>query len=33
MCDGEILKSGTAEFLASDPEARKIYLGERFKLN
>jgi lipopolysaccharide export system ATP-binding protein len=33
MCDGEILKSGTSEFLASDPEARKIYLGERFKLN
>ncbi|MCJ7507886.1 MAG: LPS export ABC transporter ATP-binding protein [candidate division Zixibacteria bacterium] len=33
LCDGEILKSGTSEFLASDPEARKIYLGERFKLN
>ncbi len=33
MCDGEILKSGNAEFLASDPEARKIYLGEKFKLN
>jgi lipopolysaccharide export system ATP-binding protein len=33
MCDGEILKSGSAEFLASDPEARKIYLGEKFKLN
>ena len=33
MCDGEILKSGTSEFLASDPEARKIYLGERFRLN
>ena len=33
MCDGEILKSGTAEFLASDPEARKIYLGEKFKLD
>lgn len=33
MCDGEILKSGTAEFLASDAEARKIYLGEKFKLN
>ncbi|MCK4223817.1 MAG: LPS export ABC transporter ATP-binding protein [candidate division Zixibacteria bacterium] len=33
MCDGEILKSGTAEFLAADPEARKIYLGEKFKLN
>ena len=33
MCDGAILKSGTAEFLASDAEARKIYLGEKFKLN
>jgi lipopolysaccharide export system ATP-binding protein len=33
ICDGEILKSGTAEFLASDPEAKKIYLGEKFKLN
>jgi lipopolysaccharide export system ATP-binding protein len=33
MCDGRILKTGTAEFLASDPEARKIYLGEKFRLN
>ena len=33
MCDGKILKSGTAEFLADDPEARRIYLGEKFKLN
>lgn len=33
MCEGKILKSGTAEFLAEDPEARKIYLGEKFKLN
>ncbi|MCP4566535.1 MAG: LPS export ABC transporter ATP-binding protein [FCB group bacterium] len=33
MCDGKILTSGTAEFLASDPEARKIYLGEKFRLN
>lgn len=33
MCDGQILKSGTSEFLASDPEAKKIYLGERFRLN
>ena len=33
MCDGEILKAGTAEYLASDPEARKIYLGEKFRLN
>jgi lipopolysaccharide export system ATP-binding protein len=33
ISDGEILKSGTAEFLANDPEARKIYLGEKFRLN
>ena len=33
MCDGKILKTGTAEFLANDPEARKIYLGEKFRLN
>jgi len=33
MCDGDILKEGTSEFLADDPEARKIYLGEKFRLN
>lgn len=33
MCEGKILKSGSAESLASDPEAKKIYLGEKFKLN
>jgi len=33
MCDGKILKSGDSEFLANDPEARKIYLGEKFRLN
>ena len=33
MCDGEILKEGTSEYLANDPEARKIYLGEKFRLN
>ncbi|RKX29302.1 MAG: LPS export ABC transporter ATP-binding protein [Candidatus Zixiibacteriota bacterium] len=33
MCDGKILKAGTSEFLANDPEARKIYLGEKFRLN
>lgn len=32
MCDGKILKSGTAEFLANDPDARRIYLGEKFRL-
>ncbi len=33
MYDGRILKSGTSEFLAEDPEARKIYLGEKFRLH
>ena len=33
MADGKILVEGTAEFLANDPEARKIYLGERFRLD
>ena len=33
MCDGRILKAGSAEFLANDPEARAIYLGEKFRLN
>jgi lipopolysaccharide export system ATP-binding protein len=32
MYDGRVLISGSAEQLASDPEARKIYLGERFHL-
>jgi len=32
MCDGKILKSGNSEYLANDPEARKIYLGEKFRL-
>ncbi|MBI2618529.1 MAG: LPS export ABC transporter ATP-binding protein [Ignavibacteriales bacterium] len=33
LFEGRILKSGTAEFLASDREARKLYLGEKFKLD
>lgn len=33
ICDGVILKSGTAEFLANDPEAKRIYLGEKFRLS
>ena len=33
MAEGKILKAGTAEVLANDPEARKIYLGERFRLD
>lgn len=33
LFEGQILKAGTAEFLADDPEARKLYLGEKFKLD
>ncbi len=32
IADGAILTEGTADFLANDPEARKIYLGERFRM-
>jgi len=30
--DGRLLKEGTSEFLVNDPEARKLYLGEDFRL-
>jgi lipopolysaccharide export system ATP-binding protein len=33
LFEGKILKAGTAEYLANDPEARKLYLGESFKLD
>ena len=33
MFEGNVLKSGTAEFLANDPEARKLYLGDSFRLD
>lgn len=33
LFEGKILKAGTAEFLANDAEARKLYLGEKFKLD
>jgi lipopolysaccharide export system ATP-binding protein len=32
LYEGRILKSGTSDFLANDPEAKKLYLGESFKL-
>ncbi|MFW5658765.1 MAG: LPS export ABC transporter ATP-binding protein [Bacteroidota bacterium] len=32
LFDGSILKSGTAEELAADEQVRKVYLGEKFKL-
>ena len=33
LYDGVILRSGTAEHLANDPDAIKLYLGEKFRLN
>lgn len=33
MFEGRILKEGNAEFLATDEEAKKLYLGEQFKLD
>ena len=33
LFEGKILKSGTPEYLANDPEARRLYLGEKFKLD
>ncbi|MAG21145.1 MAG: LPS export ABC transporter ATP-binding protein [Candidatus Marinimicrobia bacterium] len=33
LYDGQILRSGTSEFLANDTETRKLYLGSRFRLN
>jgi lipopolysaccharide export system ATP-binding protein len=32
LFDGSILKAGTSEELANDPEVRKVYLGESFEL-
>jgi len=33
LFEGKIIKSGSAELLANDPEARRLYLGEKFKLD
>jgi lipopolysaccharide export system ATP-binding protein len=33
MYEGKILKEGTAEELANDDEAKKLYLGKNFSLN
>jgi len=33
LFEGKILKAGTSDSLANDPEARKMYLGEKFKLD
>jgi len=32
LFEGEIMKSGTSEDLAEDPQVRKVYLGEKFEL-
>ena len=33
LFNGQILKSGTSEFLANDEEAKRLYLGEKFRLD
>ena len=33
LFEGRILKEGTSSFLANDPEAKKLYLGEKFRLD
>lgn len=33
LYEGVVLKSGSSEFLANDPETKKLYLGEKFRLN
>ncbi len=33
LFEGKILKAGSAEYLANDAEARRLYLGENFKLD
>jgi lipopolysaccharide export system ATP-binding protein len=33
LINGVIFRSGTAEYLAEDQEVRKLYLGEKFKLD
>lgn len=32
LADGKVMISGTADDLINDPDARKIYLGEKFKM-
>jgi lipopolysaccharide export system ATP-binding protein len=33
LIEGEIFKDGTADFLAENEDVRKLYLGEKFKLD
>ena len=32
ICEGKVLCEGTSEFLVNDPQARSVYLGERFTM-
>ena len=32
MADGQVLVEGTSDYLINDPEARKVYFGDSFKL-
>jgi lipopolysaccharide export system ATP-binding protein len=32
LFEGKLLREGTSEFLANDPESKKLYLGEHFNL-
>ncbi len=32
ICDGQVLREGTSEFLINDPTAREMYLGRSFKM-
>ncbi len=32
LFEGKVLKEGDSEFIANDPEAQKLYLGEKFRL-
>jgi lipopolysaccharide export system ATP-binding protein len=33
LFEGQVLKTGTSESLANDKEARRLYLGEKFRLD
>lgn len=33
LYQGTVLKAGTGDFLANDPEARRLYLGAKFRLD
>ncbi len=33
LFEGKIFKEGTSDFLANDPDARKLYLGDKFRLD